>query len=93
MNKEILNRLKELSLKEISLTNLCEELNLNEFEVLSMVRFLREEGINIITKRFDDDIYLFNQGELEPTHENIFSLNLSLFLILFLVLNHNNYLF
>lgn len=78
MNKEILNRLKELSLKEISLTNLCEELNLNEFEVLSMVRFLREEGINIITKRFDDDIYLFNQGELEPTHENIFSLNTNL---------------
>ena len=34
MNKEILNRLKELSLKEISLTNLCEELNLNELEVL-----------------------------------------------------------
>ena len=43
-----------------------------------MVRFLREEGINIITKRFDDDIYLFNQGELEPIHENIFSLNTNL---------------
>ena len=45
MNKEILNRLKELSLKEISLTNLCEELNLNDKikHVLSYYKNYRAE--------------------------------------------------
>lgn len=75
MNKELLNRLKEISQKEISLTALCEELKLSEFEVLGMVRILRENGINIVTKIFDDDIYMFNQGEREFNEENTFDLN------------------
>lgn len=74
MNKELLNRLREISQKETSLTTLCEELKLNEFEILGMIRTLRENGINIITKVFDDDIYMFNQGEREFNEENTFDL-------------------
>lgn len=74
MDKELLNKLKKLSQKEISLTSLCKELELNEFEILNLVKTLREDGINIVTKICDDDIYMLNQGESEPCEENTYEL-------------------
>lgn len=67
---ELLKKLKELSKKEVSLTSLCNTLKLNEWEILSLVSELRYEGTNIITKNFDDDIYMFNQGERELSEDN-----------------------
>jgi len=70
MEKElIIEMLKELCEKEISLTELCEELELNDYEILSLVRELRNDGINVSTKVYDDDIYLFNMGEREYREE------------------------
>lgn len=74
-NKLLLEQIKELCQKEISLSDLCIELELNEYEVLSLIRILRKEGINIVTKVFDDDIYMFNQGEKDKEEENTYSLN------------------
>lgn len=74
MDKELLNKLKKLSQKEISLTSLCKELELNEFEILNLVKTLREDGINIVTKICDEDIYMLNQGESEPCEENTYEL-------------------
>ena len=65
----ILEKLKDLTLKEISLSNLCNELELSEYEILGLVRQLRSDGINILTKKHDDDIYLLNLGEKE-NHKN-----------------------
>jgi len=73
MNTELLDKLKELSKKEISLNDLCKMLNLNEYEILGLIAELRKEGINITTKQKDDDIYMFNQGEKEPLNENTYS--------------------
>ena len=73
MNTELLDKLKELAKKEISLNDLCKILNLNEYEILSLVAELRKEGISIITKRKDDDIYMFNDGEKDPLEENSYS--------------------
>ena len=68
--KELLEKLKVLAAKGISLSDLCDDLELNEYEVLGLVKILREEGINIVTKRYDDDIYMFNQGEAEIRENN-----------------------
>lgn len=57
--------LKELTGREISLSELTSKLELNEYEILGIVNKLREEGINITVAKRDDDIYLFNQGEKE----------------------------
>ena len=46
--KEVLENIKELTLREISLTDISKSLNLNEYEVLGLIRELRLEGINII---------------------------------------------
>ena len=67
---EIFEKLKELTQKEVSLTSICEELKINDYEVLGFVRELRLDGINISIQKKDDDIYLFNQGEKELNEDN-----------------------
>ena len=64
MEKELLEKLKTLSTKGISLSKLCKSLKLNEYEILALTRELKNEGLNIISKKFDDDIYIINQGEV-----------------------------
>lgn len=71
---ELLEQLKQLTQKEIKLLSLCESLGKNPYEILSLVHEIREEGINIITKKYDDDIYLFNQGEGEIAKNNTYQM-------------------
>ena len=71
-NKELLNQLTNLTKKEVSLSVLCEALQLNEYEVLALIRQLRLDGINILTQIRDDDIYMFNHGERELEEENTY---------------------
>ena len=70
--REKLELLKILTVKEISLTSICESLEINNFEVLGLVRELRNEGTNISIKQKDDDMYLFNQGERELGKDNAY---------------------
>ena len=64
MDKDVIKkRLRELCSKERNITDLCSLLNLNEYELLSLVRELRSDEINIVTKVYDDDLYLFDHGE------------------------------
>ena len=74
-DKTLLEKLKKLAEKEISLSVLCKELNLNTYEILCLVSELKKEGINIATRKLDDDIYLFNRGEGEIKEENNYSFN------------------
>lgn len=69
---EKIEKLKELTSKQISLTNLCLELELNAYEVLGLIRELRDKGINIAMQKKDDDIYMFNHGERELSQENTY---------------------
>ncbi|MBQ3021061.1 MAG: metallophosphoesterase family protein [Bacilli bacterium] len=63
--EEIITKLKSLTEKEISLSTLCKELEIPEYEVLGLVRELRNDGTNILIKKHDDDMYLYNLGEKE----------------------------
>ena len=67
--KEKLEMLKRLTSKEVSLSYVCNALEMNSFEVLGLLRNLRLDGINIAIKQKDDDMYLFNQGERELNNE------------------------
>lgn len=62
-------RLRILCSKEKNIFELCNELKLNEYEILALVRELRSDGINITTKVYDDDLYLFDYGERESNYE------------------------
>ncbi len=72
MEREKFELLKDITTREVKLEDACEILELNEFEVLNLIRSLRLEGINIISQNRDDGIYFFNQGERELTDENTY---------------------
>lgn len=55
--------MKTLCSKERKIFDLCNELKLNEYEILYLVRELINDGINITTKVYDDDLYLFDYSE------------------------------
>ena len=68
--REMLEKIKELTTKEISLSDISQVLKINEYEVLALIRELRQLGINIVTQQRDDGIYMYNQGEKELTDDN-----------------------
>lgn len=70
MNNELLENIKKLTKKEISLSEVSENLKLSEFEVLGLLREVRQQGINIGIQKKDDDIYLFNHGEKDFGGDN-----------------------
>lgn len=70
MNSDLSESIKNLTEKEISLSSVSSILNLSEFEVLGLLRELRQEGTNIGIQKKDDDIYLFNHGERENNKDN-----------------------
>ena len=75
MNKEELKReLRKNCVKEKNISELCNKLKINEYEILCLVRELRSEGINIITKVYDDNIYLYDNGERETFYEYSYDL-------------------
>ena len=72
---ELKEELRELCAKERNIYDICVQLEINEYEVLALVRELRNEGINIITKVYDDDLYLFDLGEREQIDKFNFNLD------------------
>lgn len=70
MNNDLLESIKNLTEKEISLSSVSELLKMSPFEVLGLLRELRQDGINIGIQKKDDDIYLFNHGERESNKDN-----------------------
>ena len=44
MEKELLNKLKYLIKKKKSLSQICEELDLKDYEVIGLVQLLKEDG-------------------------------------------------
>ena len=70
MNNEIFESIKNLTEKEISLSEVSSYLDMNQFEVLGLLREIRQSGINIGIQKKDDDIYLFNYGERELNKDN-----------------------
>lgn len=76
MNKdELRNKIRTLCSKEKNIFELCNEIKLNEYEILALVRELRSDGINITTRVYDDDLYLFDNGEREASYEYNYDLN------------------
>ena len=57
-NKEKLEKIKQLTKKEISLSDISQQLGIYEYEVMALIRELRLTGINIVTQQRDDDIYI-----------------------------------
>ena len=70
MNSDLLESIKNLTEKEISLDDVSSILKMSSFEVLGLLREVRQEGTNIGIQKKNDGIYLFNHGERELGRDN-----------------------
>lgn len=68
--EELLEKLTEITKKEISLSKICEILELNEYQILGLLTELKQKGINMAIQQRDDDIYMLNHGERELKENN-----------------------
>ena len=59
--------------KERDLTSVCMEMNMHPYEILGLVSFIKEKGINIALKRAFDDIYMVNMGDVKYHEKNTYS--------------------
>ena len=69
-----LEKLKELTKKQMSLTEVCNIFKKNSYEVLGLLHELKLQGINIVLQKKDDDIYMYNHGERELEKNNRYQL-------------------
>ncbi len=63
-SKETIDKLLELIKKEKRIGEVSSALELSDFEVLGLVHDLKDSGINIIVKQYDDGFHLLNQGDV-----------------------------
>ncbi|MEG0137464.1 MAG: hypothetical protein RR708_00555 [Bacilli bacterium] len=70
MDKELLDKLKDLSKKEITLEKLCNMLGLSNLEVLGLIKELEKEGLNISKIAKDDGIHILNKGDVNEFNDN-----------------------
>ena len=55
---DVINRLLSFISKEKSVSAVCEEMDMSPYELLGLVSYIREKGINIAMKKGIDDIYM-----------------------------------
>ena len=67
---EIIKKFLDFIEKEKSLTAACTEMNMNPYEILGLVNFIKSKGINIAMKNTTDDIYMVNMGDYEFVEKN-----------------------
>jgi len=63
-SKETIDKLLEFIKKEKKIAEVSSALGLNDFEVLGLVHDLKDSGLNIIVKQYDDGFHLLNQGDV-----------------------------
>ena len=62
-SKETIDQLLDFIKKEKNISQVADSFNLSHFEILGLVHDLRDSGINIIVKEYDDGFHLLNQGD------------------------------
>ncbi|MBQ7240757.1 MAG: metallophosphoesterase family protein [Bacilli bacterium] len=70
--EEKLSRFIELTKKEISLDEVCEELEITKIEALGFKKEAKEAGYNIVSEQKNGDLIVYNQGEINNSKEDNF---------------------
>ena len=72
-NQEEIDKFLKLIEREKSLTQVCADLDLNQYEVLGLVSYIKEHGVNIAVKKSIDDITMINMGDREFHERNTYN--------------------
>lgn len=73
--QNLLDELKLLTQYKISLTDLQEELEVSEEQILGLISILKHNGTNIVMVKEEDDIYFLNQGERTYKQDYTYNFN------------------
>ena len=71
-NDEVVKKFLDFIEKEKSLTASCQEMDMNPYEILGLVNYIKSKGINVAMKKTNDDIYMVNMGDYEFIEKNIY---------------------
>ena len=71
-DKKLTSRFLSYISKERSLSQVCRELDLNEYEVLGLVNYIKNKGINIALKKTAYDISMIYMGDIEYHEKNTY---------------------
>ncbi len=71
-DERIINKFLNYITKERSLSQVCKELDMNEYEALGLVGYIRNKGINIALKKTYNDIYMIKMGDIEYHEKNTY---------------------
>ena len=69
----VINKFLKFIEKEKSMAMICAEMEMNPFEVLGLVNYIRENNINIAIKNAFDDIFMVNMGDVEFHEKNTYN--------------------
>ncbi len=72
-SEETVNKFLAFIAKEKSLSAVCAEMEMNQYEVLGLVSYIKSHGINIAIKKSFDDISMINMGDMEFHEKNTYS--------------------
>lgn len=72
-SENIINKFLSYIEREKSLTSVCLEMDMNAYEVLGLVNYIKSKGINIAMKKSNNDIYMLNMGDKEFVEKNVYS--------------------
>ncbi len=64
-----LNNFIELTEKKVSISKICEELDVDKMEALGMLHLAQVKGYNVIKEIQDDEIFFYNQGEVNNSKD------------------------
>lgn len=72
---DIVKHYLEFTEKKRSIKEICSEFKMNQYEVLGLVSYIRELGVNIAIENTIDDIFMINMGDIEFHEKNTYSFN------------------
>lgn len=62
---DVINKLLSFIEKEKSLSDVCLEMEMSSLEVLGLVNYIKDHGVNIAIKNAFDNIFMVNMGDIE----------------------------
>ncbi len=73
--EEKINLFIQMTNSKVSLTKICETLNIKEYEALGLKKIAKDKGYNIVTNQTDKDIIFYNQGEIKDVEDKMIVFN------------------
>ena len=74
-SEDVIKKFLSLIVKENDVITISKEMEITPFEVMGIMSYVKEKGINIAVKKTQDNIYMVNMGDVEYKERYTYSFN------------------